>query len=344
MPDHPIDLRSDTVTKPTAEMREAMTSAEVGDDVFGEDPTINALERAAAQRMGKEAALLVPSGTMANLVAVMTHCQPGEEVILGDQAHIIRAEGGAISRIAGLLPAILPNTPDGGLEPDRVRKAVRGANIHHPKTTLLALENTQNFCGGVVLSESTTNELAEIAHELGLRTHMDGARIFNAEVATGVPAARLAASMDSINFCLSKGLSAPVGSVICSDAGFIASARKNRKILGGGMRQAGIIAAAGLVALDSMVDRIAEDHATAKRLAAGLVELGLEVDVERTETNIVVAPVPDALGLATQLAAGGVLITVLSDTLARFVTHHGIDAADIDEALARIESVLKVAA
>jgi len=344
MPEGPIDLRSDTVTQPTAEMREAMAGAEVGDDVFGEDPTILALERAAAQRMGKEAALLVPSGTMANLVALMTHCQPGEEVILGDQAHIIRAEGGAVSRIAGLLPAILPNTSDGGLEPDRVRSAVRGANIHHPKTTLLALENTQNFCGGAVLGESTTNELAAIAHELGLSTHMDGARIFNAEVATGISAARLAASMDSVTFCLSKGLSAPVGSLICSDADFIARARKNRKILGGGMRQAGIIAAAGLVALDTMVDRLAEDHTNAKRLAEGLVELGLEVDVERTETNIVVAPVPDALALAAQLADGGVLITVLSDTLARFVTHHGIEAADIGEALTRIAAVLKVAA
>ncbi len=344
MPQAAIDLRSDTVTKPTAEMREAMASAEVGDDVFGEDPTINALEQAAAERLGKEAALLVPSGTMANLVALMTHCLPGEEVILGDQAHIIRAEGGAVSRIAGLLPAILPNTANGSLDPEQIRKAVRGANIHHPKTTLLALENTQNFCGGAVPPLDQINELAGIAHELGLRTHMDGARIFNAEVATGIPAAQLAGSMDSVNFCLSKGLAAPVGSLICGDADFIARARKHRKILGGGMRQAGVIAAAGLVALDTMVERLLDDHANAKRLANGLRQLGLDVDVGGTETNIVVAPVPDALALSTQLAAGGVLITVLSDTLARFVTHHGIETADIDEALSRVEAVLKVAA
>ena len=341
----PIDLRSDTVTQPTAAMRRAMASAAVGDDVFGEDPTVNALEAAAARRLGKQAALFVPSGTMSNLVALMTHCQPGEEVILGDQAHIVRAEVGGAARVGGLLLTALPNEPDGGLEPEGIRRAVRGANVHHPKTTLLALENTHNFCGGAVLSLERTRDLSGIAAELGLRVHLDGARIFNAEIATGVPAAELAASADSVGFCLSKGLAAPVGSLLCGSPEFIERARRQRKMLGGGMRQAGVLAAAGLVALEEMVDRLADDHRTAQRLAAGLAALEIAVAPERVATNIVAFPAPgsDAPAFQQRLAERGVLATVLSDRVARLVTHAGISDADVDEALNRIEAALQAA-
>ncbi len=340
----PVDLRSDTVTRPTPAMRDAMAAAEVGDDVYGEDPTVNALEAAAARRVGKEAALLVPSGTMANLTALLTHCRPGEEVLLGDQAHIFRAEVGGAARLGGLLLTTLENLPDGGLDPDRIRSAVRGSNLHHPPTTLLTLENTHNFCGGTVLSVESTRILTGVAHDLGLGTHLDGARIFNAQVASGVAAAELAASMDSVSFCLSKGLSAPIGSLLCGDAGFIARARKVRKMLGGGMRQAGVIAAAGLVALDTMVDRLADDHRNARRLAAGLAALGLPVDVEGVETNIIVVPVEDSAAFQRRLAEHGVLVTVLSERLARLVTHADVSAADVAEVLNRIEEALKVAA
>lgn len=340
----PIDLRSDTITRPTAAMRDAMATAEVGDDVYGEDPTINALEAAAAARLGKAAAMFVPSGTMANLAALLTHCTPGDEVLLGDQAHIVRAEVGGGSRLGGLMLTTLPNLADGGLDPDQIRHAVRGANVHHPPTTLLALENTHNFCGGTVLSLETTRIMTEVAQELGLRTHMDGARIFNAQVASGVPAAQLVETVDSVSFCLSKGLSAPVGSLLCGSEAFIARARKVRKMLGGGMRQAGILAAAGLVALEEMVDRLAVDHANAKRLAEGLAALGYDVRVSDVESNIVVVPVDDSAAFQRRLAERGVLATVLSDRLGRLVTHSDVTASDIDEALNRIEQAHAVPA
>ena len=334
--DRPIDLRSDTVTRPTPAMRQAMAAAEVGDDVYGEDPTLNALEAAAATRLGKEAALFVASGTMANLVALLTHCTPGDEVLLGDQAHILRAEVGGAARLGGLLLTNLPNRPNGGLDPDQVRSAARNANIHHPPTTLLALENTHNFCGGAVLSLDETDTLTAIARERALRTHCDGARIFNAQVASGVPAARLAAPFDSVGFCLSKGLACPVGSLLCGSAVFIARARKVRKMLGGGLRQAGILAAAGLVALDTMVDRLADDHRNARRLAAGLAELGYPLQPQSVQTNIIVVPVPDAPAFRQRLAQRGVLATILSATTARLVTHAGVTDQDIDESLNRI--------
>ncbi len=340
----PIDLRSDTITRPTAAMRDAMATAEVGDDVYGEDPTINALEAAAAARLGKAAAMLVPSGTMANLAALLTHCTPGDEVLLGDQAHIVRAEVGGGSRLGGLMLTTLPNLADGGLDPDQIRHAVRGANVHHPPTTVLALENTHNFCGGTVLSLETTRIMTEVAQELGLRTHMDGARIFNAQVASGIPAAQLVETVDSVSFCLSKGLSAPVGSLLCGSEAFIARARKVRKMLGGGMRQAGILAAAGLVALEEMVDRLAVDHANAKRLAEGLVALGYDVRVSDVESNIVVVPLDDSAAFQRRLAERGVLATVLSDRLGRLVTHSDVTASDIDEALNRIEQAHAVSA
>ncbi len=339
-----IDLRSDTVTQPTPAMRDAIATAEVGDDVYGEDPSINALEQAAAAKLGKEAAVYVPSGTMANLICLMTHCEPGDQVILGDQAHILRVEGGGFARVAGLFPAILPNDADGGFDPALVRKTVGAAHGASPRTALVALENTHNFCGGRVVPQERIDAIAATAHELGIRTHMDGARIFNAEVASGVPAAEIAKSMDSVTFCLSKGLSCPVGSLVCSDADFIERARRNRKFVGGSMRQAGVVAVAGVVALETMIDRLADDHANAKRLARGLAELGWAVQVEAVDTNIVVAEVADARGLAAELAEGGVLITVLSDTVARFVTHYGIEQGEIDEALSRVEATVKVPA
>ena len=339
MPAGTIDLRSDTVTRPTPAMREAMANADVGDDVFGEDPTVNRLEATAAARMGKAAALLVPSGTMANLVAVLTHATPGDEILLGDQAHIVRAEVGGVSRLGGLLPTTIPNEPDGGLSVAAITKATRGANVHHPPTTLLALENTHNFCGGSVLSLERMQELTAPAHALGLRVHLDGARIFNAQTAIGVPAAELAAGADSVCFCLSKGLGAPVGSLVCGSAKFIERARKTRKILGGGMRQAGVIAAAGLVALEQMVERLGEDHANARRLTRGLADLGFAVNPEQIETNIVVVPSDDAPALRDRAAAAGVLITVLAADRARFVTHHDVSEADIDDALERLAEV-----
>ena len=341
---HIIDLRSDTVTRPTPAMRDAMARAEVGDDVYSEDPTINALEAAAAARMGKEAALYVPSGTMANLVALMTHCQPGDEVLLGDQAHIVRAEVGGAARLGGLLLTTIANAPDGMLDPGAIRVAARNANLHHPPTTLLALENTQNFCGGAVLSREQLEAQTGVAADLGLRTHIDGARIFNAEVATGTPVADLAASFDSASFCLSKGLSCPVGSLLCGDAAFIARARRTRKLLGGGMRQAGVLAAAGLVALDTMIDRLADDHRNARRLAAGLAELGFAIDPQTVQSNIVALPVDDAAAWRDGLAERGVLVSVLSARTGRLVTHADVSESEIDEALARIAQACNVQA
>ncbi len=335
MPDI-IDLRSDTVTRPTPAMREAMARAAVGDDVYSEDPTVNALEAAAAARMGKEAGLYVPSGTMANLVALMTHCRPGDEVLLGDQAHIVRAEVGGAARLGGLLLTTIPNDPDGMLDPAAIGRAARNANLHHPPTTLLALENTQNFCGGAVLTRAQLESQTGVAAGLGLRTHLDGARVFNAEVATGTPVAEIVASFDSASFCLSKGLSCPVGSLLCGDAEFIGRARRTRKLLGGGMRQAGVLAAAGLVALDGMVDRLADDHRNARRLAAGLAELGFAIDPASVQSNIVALPVDDAAAWRDRLAERGVLASVLSARLGRLVTHADVAESDIDEALDRI--------
>ncbi|PZC41570.1 MAG: threonine aldolase [Chloroflexi bacterium] len=331
-----IDLRSDTVTRPTHAMRTAMSAAEVGDDVYAEDPTLNALEAAAATRLGKEAALFVPSGTMANLVALLTHCQPGDEVLLGDQAHIVRAEVGGAARLGGLLLTTLPNAADGTMDPASIRAAARNANLHHPPTTLLALENTQNFCGGAVLTREQTEAQTAVATDLGLRTHLDGARIFNAQVATGTPAADLVATVHSASFCLSKGLSCPVGSLLCGDAEFIGRARRTRKLLGGGMRQAGILAAAGLVALDTMIDRLANDHRNARRLAAGLAERGFAIDPETVQSNIVALPLDDAPAWRDRLAQQGVRVSVLSPTTGRLVTHADLSEAHIDEALERI--------
>lgn len=342
-----VDLRSDTVTQPTDAMRAAMAAAEVGDDVFGEDPTVNRLQEMAAARMGKEAALFVPSGTMGNLAAVLTHCNRGDEVILGNKAHTFLFEAGGISALGGVHPHTLPNRPDGTLDLDEIETAIRPDDIHYPITRLIALENTHNRCGGVALSASYTESVGELAHKNGLKLHIDGARIFNAAAALGVEAGKLAAPADSITFCLSKGLCAPVGSLLCGSQEFIAHARRIRKQLGGGMRQAGILAAAGIVALETMVERLGEDHLRARRLAEGLRLIpGLSLDADTPHTNMVFLSLDDDLPLdarqvADRLTGFGIKVGVVDRRRFRLVTHYWIDDAGIDQAIEAFREVIK---
>src|SRR5437868_10921314 len=267
-----IDLRSDTLTQPTPEMREAMARAEVGDDVWGEDPTVRRLEALAAQRLGKPAGLFVTSGTQGNLVSVVTHTRPGQEVVLDFDSHVFNNEV-AGAPVIGQLQMRPTKTERGFLSPEQVREALRGPNIHVPPTGLVSIENTHNRHGGTCCTPEEIGAVAAVAHGAGVPVHLDGARIFNAAVALGRAASDFARHADSVTFCLSKGLGAPVGSVVSGGREFIARARRVRKMIGGGMRQAGVVAAAGLVALERMVDRLAEDHATARRLAEGIAKL-----------------------------------------------------------------------
>ncbi len=283
-----IDLRSDTVTRPTPAMREAMACAEVGDDVFGEDPTVKQLEEMAAQRMGKEAALFVASGTMANIICQMAHCGRGDEMILGDQSHIFFYEQGGSAALGGIHPRTVPNQPDGTILPATIAAAIRTDDVHFPRSRLLVLENTHNRCHGYPLDLAYLQAVGELARTNRLKLHIDGARIFNAAIALGLAPHELAEPADSISFCLSKGLAAPAGSLVCGSSVFIQQARRMRKVLGGGMRQAGILAAAGIVALTQMVTRLAEDHANAQKLAQGLQAIdGLKTTPENVKTNIV---------------------------------------------------------
>lgn len=340
-----IDLRSDTVSKPSDAMRERMAAAEVGDDVFGDDPTVNRLEARAAELLGKEAAVYVPSGTMANLVSVMTHVQPGDEVLLGDQCHIFAYEVGGVSRIAGALTHPLKNRDDGTIEAGDIEAAIRPAGLHTPRTALLCLENTHNRCGGEAIPAETIGRLAGLAHEHGLAVHLDGARVFNAAAALGVPAARIARDCDSVSFCLSKGLGCPIGSLVCGSAEFVERARRNRKMLGGGMRQAGIVAAAGLYAFEHNIERLREDHENARRLADGLRELEV-FRPNHPKSNIVVADVLRG-ELNAWLAAfreAGVLAVAFGPQRMRLVTHINISSADIDEALLRISRAAEAVA
>lgn len=334
-----IDLRSDTVTQPTDAMREAMASAVVGDDVFGEDPTVTELEALSAMMMGKEAGLFVPSGTMANLVAVMTHTQKGDEVILEADADTYNYEVGSISAVAGVLPRTIPGTL-GYVAPEQLRAAVRPPNVHFPPPRLLCLENTHNRAGGIPYGPEEMDAICLTAQELGLAIHLDGARIFNAAVALGVPAQFLTRHVDSVMFCVSKGLSAPVGSVLCGSAEFIDRARRFRKMVGGGMRQAGVIAAAGLVALRTMVNRLAEDHANAKRLAAGVAQIPrLRVDLNRVRTNMVQVHVDErdtATDFLARLKREHVLAVPIGPTTIRMVTHRHITAETVDRAIGAI--------
>jgi threonine aldolase len=340
-----VDLRSDTVTHPTDAMRQAMYEAEVGDDVFGEDPTVNRLETMAAQKMGKEAALFTTSGTMSNLIAVLTHTQHGNEIILGSGAHIFLNEVGGAAALGGLMMHTVSNDADGRLPLVDIEMAIRDKNIHYPQTTLLCLENTQNRCGGAVLSPEYTDSAVQLAHRHGIKVHLDGARIFNAAVALGVPAVELTAGVDSVGFCLSKGLSAPIGSVLCGSKEFIERARKRRKMLGGGMRQTGVIAAAGIVALETMIDRLVEDHANARKLAAGLTQIrGITLAQEKVPTNIVIFDLAQSFPVAefiTKLDSHGVKVIRFGNHRLRAVTHRMVSADDIDYALNQIEQVCR---
>jgi threonine aldolase len=333
-----IDLRSDTVTLPSPQMREAIYRAELGDDVFGEDPTVNKLEQMAAERVGKEAALLVVSGTMGNLVSILTHCGRGDEIILGDLAHTFLYEAGGTAALGGIHPRTVPNQPDGTLRLQDIESAIRTDNVHFPRTRLICLENTHNRCSGAALTPAYTARVADLARRHGLALHLDGARIFHATVALHVDVRELTCDVDSLSFCLSKGLAAPVGSLICGSRDFIAEARRTRKIVGGGMRQAGIIAAAGIVALDTMIDRIQEDHDNARRFAQGVVGIaGLSIDLGRVQTNIVyfdvVRETPYAEELAKKLASRGLRVLSTGPNRLRAVTHYGISTQDIDRAL-----------
>ena len=340
-----IDLRSDTKTLPTPEMRQAIFEAPLGDDVDQEDPTINQLEELAAGMLGKEAAILTPSGIMSNLLAVLCHTRPGQEIIVGSQAHIFWYEGGGASVLGGVVMRTVPNEIDGRMQPELIADAIRPEDLDFPVSSLLTLENTHNRCGGAVLDAAYTAEACALAHSHGMKVHIDGARIFSAAVALNIPVKDLATPADSVCFCMSKNLSAPVGSVLCGNRDFIKRTRKVRRMLGGGMRQAGIIAAAGIVALETMVDRLAEDHANARRLAYGLSEIpGIEIQPERFKTNIVVFEPPRSIPVeqfCEKLARKGVLMYPFGKYTVRAVTHRMVSTADIDEALEQIKAVVK---
>lgn len=339
-----IDLRSDTVTLPTEEMRLAMYQAEVGDDVYQEDPTIDSLEQLAAQMLGKEAALFTTSGTMSNLLAILVQTHHGDEVLLGDESHTFWYEVGGASALGGVVMHTVPNSQDGQMDLNMIESSIRSQNIHFPQTTLLCLENTHNRCGGSVLTADYTSAAAEIAHRHGLRVHLDGARIFNAAIALYVPASELAADVDSVCFCLSKGLSAPVGSLLCGTEELIESARKWRKMLGGGMRQAGVIAAAGIVALQTMVARLAEDHDNARRLARGLSNIPGIIVPHEVQTNIVnfeLSLKVSSSEFIQMLNTRGVKVGYRGDNKCRAVTNRMVNGEDIDEALNHIDLGLR---
>ncbi len=325
-----VDLRSDTVTRPTAAMRAAIAAAEVGDDVFGDDPTVNALQERVAALLGKEAALFVTSGTQGNLCALMSHCQRGDEALVGQLAHCYRYEGGGAAVLGSVQPQPLPQQADGTLRLEDIAAAIKPDDEHFARTRLLCLENTWN---GKVLPQDYLDAATDLAHERGLLAHLDGARLFNAVVASGTPVDRMVRGFDSVSVCFSKGLGAPVGSVLAGPRDFIARARRVRKMLGGGLRQAGLLAAAALYALDHHVERLADDHALARRLADGLAALP-GISVVPPDTNIVFAEVEGgrSAALLEHLKRRGVLATGLIGL--RFVTHLDVDAAGIDRAIA----------
>jgi threonine aldolase len=329
-----VDLRSDTVTVPTPEMRRAMANAEVGDDVYGEDPTINRLQERAAELLGKESALFVPSGTMGNEIAIKVHTRPGDEVLLDEDCHIVKWELGAAAFISNVQLHTLPNQR--GIVPvEEYAKRIHPGDDHVPPTRLVCMENTHNAAGGVVLPLDYMRELWKLAQQHGVAVHLDGARIFNASVALGVAAKDLSACADSVMFCLSKGLACPVGSVLCGSQAFIEEARRVRKILGGAMRQAGVLAAAGLVALDSMIDRLADDHRRARRLAEAIANMpGFSVDMATVQTNMVYVQTPQpARRIVQQLETLGVLCLDVFPHTIRLVTHKDVDDEDITRAI-----------
>ena len=341
-----VDLRSDTMTKPTPAMCRAMAEAEVGDDVFGEDPTINRLESMAAEIIGKEAALFVASGTMGNLVSLLAHCGRGDEIILGSLSHTFFFEQGGSAAVGGIHPRTIPNQSDGTLPLPEIEAAIRTDNVHFPQTRLIVLENTHNLCSGYPLDTDYMQAVGEIARRHSLKIHVDGARFFHAAVALDVAADKLAAEADSVSFCLSKGLAAPVGSVVCGSRDFILKARRARKLVGGGMRQAGVLAAAGIVALTEMVDRLADDHVNARKLAEGLAEMpGLSFDLSQIKSNIVffelIRDDMTAEQLVNKLDEHGVRMLPVGVGRIRAVTHYHITAEDVDYALGVFSKLLK---
>jgi len=340
-----VDLRSDTVTLPPPGMRRAIAEAELGDDVFHDDPTVNRLEALAAEVMGKEAAILTTSGTQSNLTAMLSHCQRGDEVIVGDEAHILHFEGGGAFALGGLGLRTVPNDERGRLDLNAVRGAVRLQDVHFPPTGLICVENTHNRCGGSVLSADDLAAVRALADELGLPVHLDGARIFNAAIALGVPAPRLAGYADSVSFSLCKGLACPIGSLLCGSRELVRRARRYRKMLGGGMRQAGIIAAAGVYALENMVERLADDHENARVLAGGLSAVPGITLTPPPQSNLVFfrAEGWDLGELVSRLGEQGVLCLDEGGRI-RMVTHYGIERDDVEHAAAVTRSLIAAGA
>ncbi len=341
-----VDLRSDTVTKPTPEMRELMAEAEVGDDVYRDDPTVNKLEAMAAEKLGKESAIFVPSGTMGNLLALLVHCQRGDEVIVGDKSHIYLNEAGGMSALGGIHPCPIPNQKDGTLSIDDILASIRTEDVHHPITHLICLENTQNVCGGIPLTVEYTKQVGAIAHENNLALHIDGARIFNSAVAQNVDVKELAGPADSVMFCLSKGLVSPIGSMLVGAEKFVNRARHLRKMLGGGMRQVGIVAAAGLLSLEKMTDRLVEDHRRAKEIAEGLRQInGIVVDEGSPYTNMIYLNLAENISVSMQQIAEsmqktGVLIDAESPRRLRLVTHYWIDDDGVEKSISAFKQAL----
>ena len=342
-----IDLRSDTITQPTDEMRRAMAEAEVGDDVYGEDPSMNRLQERAAALLGKEAGLFTASGTMSNLIATLTYCHRGDEMVMGDQSHMYWNESAGVTGLAGAQSRLLPNDSQGRIDPGDLEAAIRPkGNIHFPPTTMVCLENTHNRCSGGVLTPEDTAKVAEVAHAAGANVHLDGARIFNAAVALGVDVKDLAKDADSVMFCLSKGLSAPVGSLTCGENKFIQRARKWRKMLGGGMRQSGYLAAAGIIALNGLVDRLKEDHANAQILAQGLSRLkGVVLDPQQIKTNIIFFslkhPTLTSETFLNNLETEGVKILMIHPGIFRAVLYREISESQIKRVISISEGLVK---
>ena len=342
-----IDLRSDTVTQPTPAMRTAMAAADVGDDVYGEDPTVNQLEALSAQLMGKEAGLFVPSGTMGNLLAILAHCSRGDEAIMGHLGHTFLYEVGGIAALGGVMPHTIPNQPDGSLKLNDIEHAIREDDVHCPTSRLLILENTQNRTGGMVLGVEYTCQVAQLAHAHGLQLHVDGARIFNAAAALNVKPSLLVEEADSVTFCLSKALCAPVGSVLCGSAEFINKARKLRKQVGGGMRQAGILAAAGIIGLQEIVPLLSEDHRRAKMLVEGIRTIpGLILESDPPQSNMVFARLSEqvkqhAVEIVELAAKQGLRFGSVSERGFRLVTHYWIDDRAIQTTLDVLQNIMR---
>jgi threonine aldolase len=346
MPDAVIDLRSDTVTRPSDRMRQAMAVAEVGDDVFFEDPTVNRLQDVAADMFGREAGLFVPSGSMGNLVCIQAQTEPGQEVICDSEGHVYSYEMAAMSAIAGVQPRVLEGE-DGILNWDQIDDAIRPASYHRAETTMVSLENSHNMAGGTVYPQALSDEICERAHERGLKVHLDGARIFNAAVALEKDVADITRSFDSIQFCLSKGLGAPVGSLVLGSRDLIDKCRRLRKMLGGGMRQVGIIAAAGIVALEEGPLRLHEDHANARVLAERLAGVdGLDIDAGKIQTNIVIFGVGetgfDSTAFLSELRNRGVLAVPIDRKRVRMVTHLDVTRDQVERAVEIVDQMVKV--